>query len=174
MEKWPVFDAISIQSHKGPYLVNFGEKPLLENTHLFSGTQHFLVDSFVAQIHQEKLGRILTNSNTILIEAHEERKSLEMLAPVIERLVVNGVRREHCLVAIGGGVIQDITCFIASTLLRGVRWRFIPTTLLAQADSCIGSKSSINLGAVKNILGTFCPPELIHIDTSFLKTLKKS
>jgi len=67
--------------------------------------------------------------------------------------------------------VQDITCFIASTLLRGLAWRFVPTTLLAQADSCIGSKSSINLGATKNILGTFNPPQTIFIDVGFLETL---
>ena len=82
-----------------------------------------------------------------------------------------GLRRDHQIVALGGGIIQDITCFLASTLLRGVPWTFIPTTLLAQCDSCIGSKSSINLGSYKNILGTFLPPKQILIDTNFLKTL---
>ncbi len=75
------------------------------------------------------------------------------------------------LVAIGGGIIQDLTCFAASVLLRGVPWRFFPTTLLAQADSCIGSKSSINLGSTKNILGTFNPPGEVAIYGDFLDTL---
>jgi 3-dehydroquinate synthase len=75
------------------------------------------------------------------------------------------------LVAIGGGVIQDITCFLAATLLRGLDWWFYPTTLLAQADSCIGSKSSINVGRAKNILGTFTPPRRIVIDPDVLRTL---
>jgi 3-dehydroquinate synthase len=74
-------------------------------------------------------------------------------------------------VAIGGGVIQDITCFLAATLLRGLEWWFYPTTLLAQADSCIGSKSSINVGRAKNILGTFTPPRRIVIDPDVLATL---
>ncbi len=63
------------------------------------------------------------------------------------------------------------TCFIAGTLLRGLPWRFVPTTLLAQADSCIGSKSSINLGATKNIVGTFNPPVDVILDTGFLASL---
>ena len=79
-----------------------------------------------------------------MIDATEENKSLKNTVPIFERLVRDNVRRDHTLVAIGGGIVQDITCFIASTLLRGVAWRFVPTTLLAQADSCIGSKSSIN------------------------------
>jgi 3-dehydroquinate synthase len=75
------------------------------------------------------------------------------------------------LVAIGGGITQDVSCFIASTLFRGVEWRFVPTTLLAQADSCIGSKSSINLGRTKNIIGTFYPPSEVLITPDFLSTL---
>src|SRR5581483_3202456 len=81
------------------------------------------------------------------------------------------IRRNHVLVAIGGGIIQDITCFLAATMLRGLPWNFIPTTLLAQADSCIGSKSSINAGEAKNILGTFTPPARVDVSTRFLKTL---
>src|SRR5204862_184742 len=75
------------------------------------------------------------------------------------------------LLAVGGGITQDITCFLAATLLRGIDWHFYPTTLLAQADSCIGSKSSINVGAAKNILGTFPPPKQVTISTCFLDTL---
>ena len=77
------------------------------------------------------------------------------------------------MVAIGGGIIQDITCFLASTMMRGLPWIFYPTTLLAQSDSCIGSKSSINSGEVKNILGTFTPPNKVIIDINFLKSLEE-
>ena len=68
--------------------------------------------------------------------------------------------------------MQDITSFLAATLLRGVKWVYYPTTLLSQADSCIGSKSSINCRGSKNILGTFTPPQKIIVFTDFLKTLK--
>ena len=76
------------------------------------------------------------------------------------------------LVAIGGGIMQDITSFMAATILRGVEWIFYPTTLLSQADSCIGSKSSINCRGSKNILGTFTPPQKIYLSTTFLTTLE--
>jgi len=78
------------------------------------------------------------------------------------------------LVAIGGGVIQDITCFIAAVLLRGVDWHFHPTTLLAQADSCIGSKSSINVGPYKNVVGTYTPPVQIWLSPQVLATLPET
>jgi len=160
-----------IQSRSGPYRVDFLQGLLDEPGPILEGTPHFLVDSNIARLYAEPLAAVLANPNTLVIEATEENKSIERVIPVIERLVANKVRRGHVLVAIGGGIIQDITCFIASTLLRGVEWRFVPTTLLAQADSCIGSKSSINLGPVKNILGTFNPPKQIWVCPGFLETL---
>lgn len=138
---------------------------------LLQGEPHFLVDAAVAGLYARPLKHILAHPNLILIEAKEENKALQNIIPVFEQLVANKVRRNHVLVAIGGGIVQDITCFIASTLLRGLPWRFAPTTLLSQADSCIGSKSSINLGDAKNILGTFNPPQEIFVDPGFLDTL---
>ena len=162
---------LEIQSHKGTYSV-FIDSKWLENLATISlEGMHFLVDSKVAVLYAKQLAPILDNPKTILIDATEKNKSIEGIIPVIEKLVVNNARRGHTLVAIGGGIIQDITCFIASTFLRGVNWKFIPTTLLAQADSCIGSKSSINLGDTKNILGTFNPPNEIFICPEFLNTL---
>ena len=76
--------------------------------------------------------------------------------------------------AIGGGIIQDVTAFSASIIYRGIEWSFFPTTLLAQADSCIGSKTSINLGNKKNLIGNFYPPTEIYIDTAFLATLPEA
>ncbi len=164
-------DGLVIQSHKGPYSVAFLES-LPDERQLLAGQPHFLLDANVARLYGERLGAVLTHPHAVVIEATERNKSIEQVIPVIERLVANKVRRDHVLVAIGGGIIQDITCFIASTLMRGVMWKFVPTTLLAQADSCIGSKSSINLGATKNILGTFNPPNEIFVCTAFLDTIE--
>jgi 3-dehydroquinate synthase len=160
-----------IQSHKGPYKVFFDSAFLADPGRLLEGTPHFLIDANVARLYGAELGTILKHPNVALIDATEENKSIERVIPVIEQLVANKARRDHVLVAIGGGIIQDITCFIASTLLRGMAWKFVPTTLLAQADSCIGSKSSINLGPTKNILGTFNPPNEIFVCPAFLDTL---
>ena len=71
------------------------------------------------------------------------------------------------------GIRQDIVCLKSSNLFRGISWEYVPTTLLSQCDSCIGSKSSINLSSFKNVLGTFNPPKKIIIFYDFLKTLKK-
>ena len=167
-----MFDSMTIQSQSGPYVVDFVPEFLGVIRDIIQENAHFLVDANVARLYSDQLSEILSHPNTQVIEATEENKSIERVIHVIERLVENKVRRGQVLVAIGGGIIQDITCFIASTLLRGVEWRFVPTTLLAQADSCIGSKSSINLGPVKNILGTFNPPKQIWVCPAFLDTLE--
>lgn len=133
--------------------------------------RHFIVDANVAALYREDLAPILNSSSVLVIEATEMAKTLDRFTGYVQALVDQSVRRNHLIVAIGGGVIQDIVAFLATTLLRGVRWEFYPTTLLAQADSCIGSKSSINVGPVKNILGTYCPPAGIVIDPGLLKTL---
>ena len=169
-----VSEMLVIQSHKGPYTVTLDDGPFIEPASLLEGTPHFLVDANIARLYDSRLGAILQHPHTIVIEATEPNKSLERTLPIFQRLVESSVRRDHTLVAIGGGIVQDITCFIASTLLRGVPWRFVPTTLLAQADSCIGSKSSINLGSAKNIVGTFNPPRDVFVDASFLDTLGKA
>jgi len=163
---------ITVQSHSGPYLVFFSDRIQGDVGRLMEGRPHFLVDANVARLYKDTLRPIIDHPHTLVIEATEENKSIENIIPVIEQLVANKVRRDHVLIAIGGGIIQDITCFIASTLLRGMTWKFAPTTLLAQADSCIGSKSSINLGQTKNILGTFNPPKEIFVCADFLDTLE--
>ena len=109
----------------------------------------------------------------IEIEAKESNKSLDKIPDLIENILLVGFSRKGRIISIGGGITQDISCFIASTLFRGVEWLFVPTTLLAQADSCIGSKSSINVRKYKNQMGTYYPPGEILLDPDFLGTLKK-
>lgn len=172
MEVLPVFERpLTIQSHRGPYTVSFEKNldPILRRW--LNEDSHFLVDAKVAEMHGTVLRPLLESKKLLKIPATEENKSLEKMPAYVSALVENQVRRNQKLIAIGGGILQDITCFLAATLLRGLPWSFLPTTLLAQADSCIGSKSSINSGEVKNILGTFTPPSEVFIDTQFLDTL---
>jgi 3-dehydroquinate synthase len=82
-----------------------------------------------------------------------------------------GANRQTELVAIGGGIVQDVAAFVASVFMRGIAWRYVPTTVLAMADSCIGGKSSINVGPYKNLVGTFHPPVEILIDPLLTDTL---
>ena len=171
MEVSAVFDELTIESHAGPYSVIFNDAVPTDPAVLPAGEPHFLIDANVARLYARELQFAVNHRNAIIIEATEQSKSLLRTIPVFEKLISNSIRRDHVLVAIGGGIIQDIACFVASTLLRGLPWVFVPTTLLAQADSCIGSKSSINLGDVKNVLGTFKPPVKIFVYRAFLETL---
>lgn len=160
-----------MQSHAGPYRVEFADDPLPSFDEL-PGSPHLVVDEKVARLHADALSGVL-GSRTLPIEASERAKSLEQFPGYVETLVAGGIRRGDLIVAVGGGVVQDIACFLAATLLRGLEWWFVPTTLLAQADSCIGSKSSINVGELKNLLGTFTPPTRVHVWAGYLETLEE-
>lgn len=166
-----MLDPLEITSHRGPYRVRFEARPFAGLEGGLNDAAHLIVDERVARLHADRLGAALKARSVLRVEANEAAKSLEALPVYARHLIEHGVRRDHELVAVGGGVVQDITAFLAATLLRGMRWRFYPTTLLAQADSCIGSKSSINVGPHKNQLGTFTPPDEIVIATSTLATL---
>ena len=88
----------------------------------------------------------------------EERKVFDTVAELCELAIQRAAKRNSVLISIGGGITQDVTGFMASVLYRGVDWMYVPTTLLAMADSCIGGKTSLNLGSRKNLLGTIYPP----------------
>ena len=163
---------LSIQSKSGAYAVL--EAGSLHNAveQASVGERVFaLVDKEVAALYPDAFNSALPAENILLIEATEPAKSLEALTPYVEWLLERGFRRDCLLLVVGGGVLQDLGCFIASTLFRGVRWTLIPTTLLAQCDSCIGSKSSINVGHFKNQLGTFYPPHQVLLPSDVLGTL---
>lgn len=156
--------SIIIKSHFYDYQVNFVEN--FRDT-LKSDNAFFIIDENV----KKEYDSIEKIEPKILINANEEAKSLYSISNIIETLLLYPLNKNSVLVAIGGGVIQDITSFISSILFRGIRWYFYPTTLLAQADSCIGSKSSINIAGKKNQVGTFHPPSRIFIDIHFLDTI---
>jgi len=107
----------------------------------------------------------------IWIEASEGAKALAAIQPVFVALKEAGLGRGSHLMAIGGGVVQDVATFVASLYMRGMSWSYVPTTVLGMADSCLGGKSSINVGAYKNLIGNFHPPGRIDILPAFARTL---
>ncbi len=162
---------ISITSSIQNYTVDFVDDSFkLIEKELSSGS-FFIIDENIYKLYFSDNVFDKFQNNFITIEACEENKSIDKCKSIIEILVEKHVRRNQRLVAIGGGVTQDVTAFIASIYLRGVEWSFFPTTLLAQADSCIGGKTSINLKDIKNIIGGFNPPVKIYLDFKFLETL---
>ncbi len=133
----------------------------------------FVVDSNVWQIHKETCLNVLPQSDTVVFPVSEERKNLGSVEELYDRIMDRAAKKNMTLISIGGGILQDIAGFAATTLYRGINWIFVPTTLLAQADSCIGSKTSLNYKRFKNLVGTFYPPAEVFIYAPFLATLKE-
>lgn len=165
---------ISIHSSVRDYTAHFQD-----NVSFLSGFDRFpqrlfVIDENVWQHHGTGCLAAIPEGERMLFAAAEERKGLDSVMEIYDRLMERSAKKNMTLISIGGGIVQDVTGFVASTLYRGLNWVFVPTTLLAQADSCIGSKTSLNYKRFKNLIGTFYPPNELHIHTLFLKTLSES
>ena len=169
----PHLEPLTIRSFTGLYRVDFRRSVQEAAADIPRDRPiHVIADPRVLDLHGGSLSELLGAAKSVHpVEALEDNKSLEVVPGLVRRLSESGIRRDHLLLAIGGGIIQDMTCFIASMLFRGIDWAFLPTTLLSQADSCIGSKSSINAAGVKNLVGNFYPPRMISLAAEFLATL---
>ncbi|MEW6002009.1 MAG: 3-dehydroquinate synthase [Nitrospirota bacterium] len=110
---------------------------------------------------------------TVIIPDGEEYKDLLWMQHIYDELLKNKLDRLSALIALGGGVIGDITGFAASTYMRGISYIQVPTTLLAQVDSAVGGKTGVNHKLGKNMIGTFWQPRLVWIDVETLKTLPR-
>jgi 3-dehydroquinate synthase len=134
-----------------------------------------VTDSNVSALHGERVQASLKEMGLkvepIEFPAGEASKNIQTTFSIIHRMIELGADRTSGLIALGGGVVGDITGFIASIYMRGIPYLQVPTTLLAQVDSSIGGKTGIDLPHGKNILGTFYQPKGVFIDLSFLKTL---
>ena len=134
-----------------------------------------LTDSNVSTLHGERFQAILKGMDLkvdlIDFPAGEASKNIQTILPIINNMIELGADRTSLLIAVGGGVVGDITGFIASIYMRGIPYIQIPTTLLAQVDSSIGGKTGIDLPHGKNLLGTFYHPKGVFIDLALLKTL---
>ncbi len=106
-----------------------------------------------------------------VIEAGEKSKNLDTIREIYKFLIDNKFERNSVLMALGGGVVGDITGFVAATFLRGVNFVQIPTSLLAQADSSVGGKVGVDFEGKKNIIGAFYQPKLVYLNVNTLKTL---
>ena len=133
----------------------------------------FVIDENVYNLHKKGCLKYIPTEKIIQLEISEEKKNINTVCELYEKIMKFAPRKNLNLVSIGGGITQDLTGFVASTLYRGVNWIFVPTTLLAQVDSCIGAKTSLNFENYKNLVGTFYPPSKIYIYPEFLNTLTR-
>jgi 3-dehydroquinate synthase len=129
------------------------------------------VNPLYGEMVREKLGESSLPVHIIEIPAGESSKSLDTVLDVVRRLIALNVSRKSLLVALGGGVVGDVTGFVASIYMRSVPYVQVPTTLLAQVDSSVGGKTGVDLPEGKNLLGTFYQPRAVFIELSFLDTL---
>jgi 3-dehydroquinate synthase len=134
-----------------------------------------VTDSNVGPLYAQRVVESLEKSRfqvkLITIPAGERSKSAEMLSYLWEELLSFGLTRTDAVVALGGGVVGDLAGFAAATVLRGVDYVQIPTTLLAQVDSSVGGKVAIDLKAGKNLAGAFWQPRMVLMDPEVLQTL---
>ncbi len=147
----------------------------LEEVKFPSSLGVIITNSRVGPFYEEKVSSFFSqrgfNIQIVTVPDGEEYKNLSTVGFIYSQLLGLDLDRRSFLLALGGGVITDITGFVASTFLRGVSYFSIPTTLLAQVDSSIGGKTGVNLPQGKNLVGTFYPPGGVFIDLSFLRTL---
>ena len=135
-------------------------------------------DSNVAPLYAKHIEeQLLKTGNkvfTFVFEAGEANKNLDTVEDVYEFLIKNHFDRKDMLVALGGGVVGDLTGFTAATYLRGISFIQVPTSLLAQVDSSIGGKTGVDFRAYKNMVGAFYQPKLVYMNISVLKSLSDS
>jgi len=129
-----------------------------------------ITDENVFASHQQKF----KHYNTIVLKAGEAYKTQATIDSVIEQLINFNADRKTFLLGVGGGVVLDITGFVASIYMRGIAVGFVPTTLLSLVDASIGGKNGINFGHAKNMVGSFKQPQFIFHDISFLTSLHRT
>jgi len=157
---------LSIKSKSSIYFV---EELNSLSSFLYEKYDLVIVDNKVFKSHNIRITGPL-----IQINSTEKAKEYKEIIEIFELMLSLGLNRSSKVLAIGGGVIQDIVTFASSLYFRGIEWDFMPTTLLAMGDSCIGGKSSINFNSTKNVIGNFHPPGCIYLYVGFLKTLNES
>ncbi|MCH5342732.1 MAG: 3-dehydroquinate synthase [Acetatifactor sp.] len=167
-EKKPCYDIVFTQSFDG----------LWEELAELSAEQKricIVTDSTVDGIYGEEILKILEGkclkAAKYVFPAGEENKTLDTVRGVYKFLIEEGFDRKDMLLALGGGVVGDLTGYVAATYLRGIDYVQVPTTLLSQTDSSIGGKTGVDFDGYKNMVGAFKMPKLVYMNISALKTL---
>jgi len=127
----------------------------------------FITDENVFSAHEKQF----KSRDVIVLKAGEEYKIQPTVDSVIQQLIEMEADRKTVLIGVGGGVVTDITGYVASIYMRGIAFGFVPTSLLAMVDACIGGKNGIDVGVYKNMVGIIRQPSFLLFDSSLLQTL---
>ena len=161
------------------YLAQNSYDILLERGLLSKAAQHLnlnrrvlvVTDTGVPETYAKTLAAQCKKGVIYTVKMGEASKSLDTFGQLLQTMLDHNFSRKDCVVAVGGGVVGDLSGFAASAYMRGIDFYNIPTTLLSQIDSSIGGKTAINFGGTKNIVGAFYQPKKVLIDPDLLKTL---
>ncbi len=158
---------INVTGQSGRSRILIGETLARLGRYLPEGRTVIITDENVRQLY----GSRFPEAEVITIGLGEAHKTLETLALIYDRLIAAEADRATFIVGIGGGIVGDVTGFAASTYMRGLRFGFVASTLLAQVDATVGGKNGVNFKGYKNMVGVFNQPEFVIIDIGLLKTL---
>ena len=165
---------IKIITKEKKYIIEIDDNFILKKIKKLSKNKNkkiIIIDSSVKYLLKNT--KSLKNFYIITIKGSEKIKNLKNFNKLANKILKYKVDRDSIIIAIGGGSIGDLAGLLASTILRGINYILIPTTLLSQVDSSIGGKNGINTNFGKNLIGTFYQPDEVLIDINFLKTLPK-
>jgi 3-dehydroquinate synthase len=148
---------------------------ILEDLNMSNRRFMIITDRNVGALYSESITSLLRplakQVELVTIPAGESSKNLDTVELCYDKLITAGFDRMDILIALGGGVVGDLTGFVASTYLRGIRFIQLPTSLLSMVDSSIGGKTGVDFKAYKNMVGAFYQPKLVYINTSVLQSL---
>lgn len=166
---------IPVKTNTGEYNI-FLERGSLEKASEYLNLDRkvlIVTDDGVPKVYSQTVAKQCKSPFIITLRQGEASKSFENYKMLLGKMVEYGFTRTDCVVAVGGGVVGDLSGFVASSFMRGVDFYNIPTTVLSQVDSSIGGKVAIDFEGYKNIVGAFYPPKAVIIDANTLETLYK-
>ncbi len=164
---------LNVDLGENSYNIYVGQGLIKKAGNLFNLSRKVLVvtDSGVPAEYARAVAAQCKEAHTVTVPQGEESKSIETLSMLLSEMLNNGFTRGDCVVAVGGGVVGDLSGFAAASYMRGIDFYNIPTTVLSQVDSSVGGKTGINFCGVKNTVGAFKQPKGVIADINTLATL---
>ena len=162
---------LTIASGQGDYDVRFWDSVESAVEGALADASCAVVDGHLLELYGDRIAGPLSSIPVMELAPLEQTKTLDGVSSLASWLLRERMNRKSAVVAIGGGIVQDVVTFTSHVFHRGMRWDFVPTTLLAMSDSCIGAKCGINHDGFKNQLGVFQAPGAVHVAPDFLATL---
>ncbi len=164
---------INVKTQSGGYDIVLERGALAKVGKLLNLKRRVLIvtDSGVPAIYAQTVAKQSKTPIILTIPQGEQSKQTDTWALLLKTMVENNFTRTDCVVAVGGGVVGDLSGFAAACFMRGIDYYNIPTTVLSQVDSSVGGKTAVDFMGYKNLVGAFYPPKAVIIDTNTLKTL---